>query len=140
MEKFTIGQVARSVNVNIETIKYYEKRGLLSTPERNDSGYRMFSKSEVEDLVLIKKAQAIGFTLKEIKSILEVIKQEPYFPTDEMYEFAVNKITEIDEKIARLESFKSLLGQVIEKPVHSFSQSKQDCPVLKEIRKGVDHE
>jgi MerR family mercuric resistance operon transcriptional regulator len=140
MKKLTISQVAKSANVNVETIKYYEKRGLLPKPERNGSGYRQFSKSAVEDLLLIKKAQEIGFTLKEIKHILELIKQEHYFPTDEMYAFAFAKINEINEKIARLENFKSLLEQATSRTVHSFPYHKQDCPVLKKIRKGDDHE
>ncbi|MCH1626736.1 MerR family transcriptional regulator [Ferdinandcohnia quinoae] len=111
MKKLTISQVAKSANVNVETIKYYEKRGLLPKPERNGSGYRQFSKSAIGDVLLIKKAQEIGFTLNEIKQILELIKQDHYFPTDEMNAFAIAKINEINEKIARLESFKSLLEQ-----------------------------
>lgn len=140
MKKLTISQVAKCANVNIETIKYYEKRGLLPKPERNGSGYRQFSKSAIEDLLLIKKAQEIGFTLNEIKQILEIIKQEHYFPTDDMYTFAFSKINEINERIAQLESFKSLLEEATSRSVHSFPQRKQDCPVLTKIRKGVNHE
>lgn len=140
MEKFTISQVAKSANVNVETIKYYEKRGLLSKPERNDSGYRLFSKSTIDDLLLIKKAQEIGFTLNEIRHILELTKQENFFPTDDMYAFAVSKINELSDKITRLENFKSLLEQATSNPVHSLPRHKEDCPVLNKIRKGEDHE
>ncbi|MFD1735028.1 MerR family transcriptional regulator [Bacillus salitolerans] len=91
MKNLKISQVAKAANVNVETIKYYEKRGLLPTPERDHSGYRLFSESAVEDLLLIKKAQEIGFTLNEIEHILALLKQE-HFPTDEMYTFAVDKI------------------------------------------------
>lgn len=140
MEKLTISQVAKLANVNVETIKYYEKRGLIPKPERNGSGYRKFSGSAVEDLLLIKRAQEIGFTLNEIKQIIELIKQDHYFPTDEMNAFAIAKINEINEKIARLESFKSLLEQATSRPADSFPQRKQDCPVLIKIRKDVNHE
>ncbi|MFT4415370.1 MerR family transcriptional regulator [Fredinandcohnia humi] len=136
MKRLTISQVAKSANVNVETIKYYEKRGLLPKPERNGSGYRQFTKSAIEDILLIKKAQDIGFTLNEIKHLLEIIKQEDYFPTDEMHAFALATIKEINEKIAQLENFKLLLEQASD----SIPYSKQDCPVLQKIRKDGFHE
>ncbi|WP_159081954.1 MerR family transcriptional regulator [Paenibacillus sp. CAA11] len=55
MERFTIGQVAEAANVNLETVKYYEKRELLPKPARSGSGYRLYTKSAVEDIRLIKQ-------------------------------------------------------------------------------------
>ncbi|CAM4290287.1 MerR family transcriptional regulator [Paenibacillus tarimensis] len=139
MMSLTISQVARAANVNIETVKYYEKRGLLPPPERSRSGYRMFSKAAVEDINLIKKAQEIGFTLNEIKHILALVKQNHYFPVDEMQAFASAKINEINEQISRLESFKALLQQAVSQPALSSQRRKQDCPLLNKIRKGDIH-
>ncbi|MFC4402395.1 MerR family transcriptional regulator [Gracilibacillus xinjiangensis] len=134
MKNLKISQVAKAANVSVETIKYYEKRGLLSKPERNRSGYRMFSESAVDDILLIKRAQEIGFTLKEIEHILALIKQDDYFPTDKMYEFSMEKINEINEEISRLEYFKSLLELAVSRPSQSFPRDKQDCPVLKKLK------
>lgn len=136
LSKLKISEVAKAANVNIETIKYYERRGLLPKPERNDSGYRLFSKSTIEDLLLIKKAQEIGFTLNEIKHILALIKMEDYYPTETMYAFAINKIRDINEEISRLEHFKSLLELATSQPSRSLPRSKKNCPVLNKIRKG----
>lgn len=140
MKRLTIGQVAEAANVNLETVKYYEKRELLPKPARSESGYRLYSKSTVEDIRLIKSAQDIGFTLNEIKQLLPLIKQESYFPAEEMQAHAVAKIAEINEKITRLVSFKSLLEQAVECPVHSDPFPKPNCPVLKRIRKDDAHE
>lgn len=136
LSKLKISEVAKAANVNVETIKYYEKRGLLPKPERNGSGYRLFSETTIEDLLLIKKAQEIGFTLKEIKHILALIKMDDYYPTDKMYAFAINKIKDINETITRLEHFKSLLELATSQPSQSLPRSKSDCPVLNKIRKG----
>lgn len=135
MKGLTIGQVAEAANVNLETVKYYEKRELLPKPARSDSGYRLYSESDIEDIRLIKRAQDIGFTLNEIKQLLAVIKQESCFPAEEMQALAIAKIAEINEKITRLASFKSLLEQAVERPVHSDPFLKPNCPVLKKIRK-----
>lgn len=140
MNRLTIGQVAKAANVNLETVKYYEKRELLSKPARSESGYRLYSKSVVEDIRLIKKAQEIGFTLNEIKLFLPLIKQESYFPEEEMQAFAVAKIAEINDKITRLASFKSLLEQAVERSAYSGAISKPDCPVLNQLRKDDAHE
>ncbi|MDG0794027.1 MerR family transcriptional regulator [Cohnella ginsengisoli] len=91
MDRFTIGQVAQAANINPETVKYYEKRGLLPKPARSKSGYRLYSNSAVEDIQLIKKAQDIGFMLNDIKRLLALVKQESYFPVEEMQAYAVTK-------------------------------------------------
>ncbi|RCW49027.1 MerR family transcriptional regulator [Paenibacillus prosopidis] len=136
MKGLTISQVARASNVNVETVKYYEKRKLLSKPDRNESGYRIFSEDTVNDVKFIKKAQGFGFTLNEIKHLLALVKQEDYYPSKEMYAFATAKVKEIEEKITQLENFKSLLEQVTLLPAHTLPLLKQECPVLKKIKKG----
>lgn len=141
MNGWTIGQVAKAANVNLETVKYYERRELLSKPARSESGYRLYSKSVVEDIRLIKKAQEIGFTLNEIKLFLPLVKEEESsFPAEEMQALAVAKIAEINDKITRLASFKSLLEQAVERSAHSGALSKPNCPVLNKLRKDDAHE
>lgn len=134
MERYTIGQVAEAANVNPETVKYYEKRELLPKPARSGSGYRLYTESAVEDIQLIKRAQDIGFTLNETKQLLALIKQESYFPSEEMQAHAVAKIAEIDEKITRLANFKALLEQAVERSAHSVP-FPTNCPVLQKLRK-----
>ncbi|WP_123042518.1 MerR family transcriptional regulator [Cohnella candidum] len=139
MKGLTIGQVAKAANVNLETVKYYEKRELLQKPARSDSGYRLYSESAVEDIRLIKRAQDLGFTLNEIKQLLALIKQESDFPVEEMQALALVKIVEINEKITRLASFKSLLEQAVELSAPSDPLPQRNCPVLKKIREEDAH-
>ena len=65
----TIGQLASAAGINVETVRYYERRGLLAQPERGD-GYREYSQDDVERLAFVRRAKALGFTLAEIRSLL----------------------------------------------------------------------
>ncbi|HIW32025.1 MAG TPA: MerR family transcriptional regulator [Candidatus Paenibacillus intestinavium] len=136
MNGLTVSQLAKASNVNVETIKYYERRELLSTPNRNRAGYRIFSENTIHDVNFIKKAQNLGFTLNEIKQLLALVREEHYYPTQEMQQFATAKLQEITEKIVQLENFKSLLEQVTDQHPHTLPLPKQECPVLKKILKG----
>jgi DNA-binding transcriptional MerR regulator len=126
MERFTISQVAKACGVHIETVRYYERRELIAKPSRNESGYRMFTGEAVQDIRFIKKAQEIGFTLEEIRKLLNIYKKEDYFPINEMHQFAVSKIKEIDEKIRDLQQFKTLLTIA----TSVSPSSKLTCPVI----------
>ncbi|HWO97460.1 MAG TPA: MerR family transcriptional regulator [Bacillus sp. (in: firmicutes)] len=136
MTGLTISQVAMESNVNITTVRYYEKRGLISQPPRTQTGYRMYSNEAIEDIKFIKKAQDLGFNLKEIKKLLSIYKKEEYFPTEEMYQFSIAKYKEIDEKIKQLSQFKSLLELVIKLPPSDLHTSKSQCPIIKKLTEG----
>ncbi|MGM0875813.1 MAG: heavy metal-responsive transcriptional regulator [Bacillota bacterium] len=131
MKDLTVSQVAKAANVNIETIRYYEKRGLIPKPPRTESGYRMFSYETVEEIQFIKRAKDLGFTLEEIKTLLTICKDEEYFPTDEMYQFAILKVQEIEEKIQQLNNFKSLLELATKRPNSELPHPKNQCPIIK---------
>jgi len=70
MEGLTVSKVALKSNVCVETVRYYERRGLITKPPRSELGYRMYLDEVIEDINFIKRAQAIGFTLEEIKQLL----------------------------------------------------------------------
>lgn len=135
MEGLTIGQVAREANVNIETIRYYERRGLIFEPHRTESSYRKFPLEVVEDIKFIKRKQDLGFTLEEIKSLLSASNDEK-FRSDEMRDFATSKIKEIETKIHDLHQMKTLLEDLAEKCPGSVV-SKSECPIIKNF-KGVN--
>lgn len=129
----TMSQVAKESNVNITTIRYYEKRGLLSKPPRTQAGYRMYSNETIHDIHFIKKAQDLGFTLEEIKNLLSLYKDEGFYSTEEMQHFAIEKYKEIDAKIQQLNMLKDLLEIVTNRPTSEFPISKSRCPILKKI-------
>src|SRR5205085_4323513 len=70
MEIFSIGQVARRACVGVETVRFYEREGLLEEPARRASGYRQYSEEAVKQICFIKRAQQLGFSLKEIRELL----------------------------------------------------------------------
>lgn len=136
MSGLTVSRVAKASNVNIETVRYYERRGLISKPPRTESGYRMFSHEAVDHIQFIKRAQDLGFTLEEIKNLLYVYKKEDYFPIEDMYQFAAVKIQEIEEKINHLNNFKSLLESAIIRQDSDPSFPKNECPIMRKLSEG----
>ncbi|MED4533070.1 heavy metal-responsive transcriptional regulator [Metabacillus fastidiosus] len=136
MNYYTISEVAKRTNVNIATVRYYEKRGIMDKPTRSESGYRIFSDEAIETIKLIKYAQSLGFTLEEIKKILAIYKTESYFPTDEMYNFSVEKIGEIEEKITQLNKLKALLQTAVNYPDSELPLTKGSCPIIKILSEG----
>jgi Hg(II)-responsive transcriptional regulator len=136
MEGLTISQVGKQANVNIETIRYYERRGLISEPPRDKSGYRKFSEEVVKDIQFIKRTQDMGFTLDEIKRLLASSKDEK-FRSEEVHAFAISKVKEIESKILNLHQMKTLLEDLAEKCPGS-GVSKDECPIINNFGEGSD--
>jgi MerR family transcriptional regulator, copper efflux regulator len=145
MEELTRGELAREGRVNIETIRYYERRGLLPKPERTPSGYRIFSFDDVRRVRFIKRAQELGFSLKEIKDLL-ALQREPRSTRAEVRKRAEAKIADIEEKLRDLEAMKRSLerltatcsgrGPVCGCPIlESFDSTEENHYASKESRK-----
>jgi len=101
MRTFAIGQLAKACGVNIDTVRYYERKALLLPVERTHSGYRRYSQDSINRLRFIRKTQSLGFSLKEIRGLLELSQQEEADCGD-IREYARQKITEIEPRIADL--------------------------------------
>ena len=92
MSTLTIGQVAQRVGVGIETIRYYEREGIIPEPERSRSGYRQFSVETVDRLRFVRHAKRLGFSLKEIRELLALRIDSPTAPVcDEVRQHAERK-------------------------------------------------
>ncbi len=122
-----IGELARQIGVNIQTVRYYERIGLLHPDRRLESGYREYGKQAVDKLHFIKRAQQLGFTLKEVDELLS-LRVDPDTTCNEVHERAVHKITDIERKIADLQRMK--LG--LEKLAAQCSGigPTSECPIL----------
>lgn len=108
-----IGQVSQKSGVSIDTIRYYEKEGLLKEPARSEGGFRLYPAEAVDQLVFIQKAQAMGLTLKEIKSIM-CCGDKGLGPCCEMtVDLFSNKIDEFEAKIQELQGMKKKLKTVL---------------------------
>jgi MerR family mercuric resistance operon transcriptional regulator len=133
MNGLKTGQVAEQANVNIETIRYYEKHGLIDHAPRTESGYRQFSVETVERIRFIKRAQELGFTLAEIKKLLSVSNNVEN-DCDDIKQFAVRKIDEIEQKIIDLTKIKSILSDLSAKC--PACGSVDNCPILLKFKNG----
>ncbi len=105
MNQLTRGQVAKQCGVNRETVRYYERTGLLPEPRRSRSGYCLFSETTVERIRFIKRAQSVGFSLDQIKTLVE-LKAQTTLPIETVIQA---QILEIEHKIQSLQSMRSLL-------------------------------
>jgi MerR family mercuric resistance operon transcriptional regulator len=111
MEGLTTAKLANEGGVNVETIRYYERHGLLPKPPRTHSGYRIFSDDAVRRLHFIKHAQDLGFSLKEIKELLS-LKVKPGSSCGDVRRRAEAKIVDVDQKIQHLQEIKGALVEL----------------------------
>ena len=127
---YKIGEVTRRVNVNKETVRYYEKRGLIPKPDRRRSGYRIFTQRHIDQIKFIKRSQKLGFTLKEIKELLD-LRMDEDTTCSEIRSEAQRKYQDVVEKINDLKRIKSTLTDLIDSC--SGSGPKGDCPILEAL-------
>lgn len=127
MTALTISRLARAASVNVETIRYYERRGLLPEPPRRSSGYRQYPPDSVARLHFIKRAQDLGFSLKEIAELLE-LRVNAETVCSEIMQCAETKVAEIEQKLATLERMRQILTDLL---AHCHIQEPTgECPIL----------
>ena len=107
----TVGTLARPAGVKIDTIRYYERRGLLPKPARTDSGYRTFTSASLERVRFIRQAQALGFTLMEVNQLL-ALRLSPGKTCTDVRKQSEAKM-DIDEKIQSLYKMKEALQRLV---------------------------
>jgi len=113
MTDLTSGQLAEGAGVGIETIRYYERKGLLPPPARSRSGYRRFPAEAVDRLRFIRQAQYLGFSLKEIQELLS-LRIDPKASCSEVRQRAQAKISEIEQRLRGLQRIREVLWRMIE--------------------------
>jgi MerR family mercuric resistance operon transcriptional regulator len=133
MDGLTTGDVAKQANVHIETLRYYERRGLLPIPRRSVSNYRLYSADTVRQVRFIKRAQDLGFSLKEILELLS-LRAEPKTSCEDVRECAEAKIIHIEAKIRSLQAMKRALAKLVTEC--SGSGSITECPILEAFDSG----
>ncbi|WP_425617710.1 heavy metal-responsive transcriptional regulator [Anatilimnocola sp. NA78] len=130
MQVLTIGQVAREAGIGVETVRFYEREGLLEEPARRASGYRQFDLDAVARLRFIKQAQRLGFTLREIKELL-ALKLNPDSTRQQVRERAEAKIADIDARISELKRMRKALSPLI--AACDGKGKLEGCPILAAI-------
>lgn len=123
MQSLTIGKLAAAVGVNVETVRYYQRRGLLETPQR-DREVRRYGSDDLRQLRFIRQAQSAGFTLDEIKELLDLDASED---RARVRELAKARVKALDEKIDELRRARDALGRLARE---CGSASEGPCPIL----------
>ncbi len=108
-----IGEVSKRSGVGVEALRFYEKSGLLDKPSRTFSGYRVYGEDVLERLAFIKQAQALGFSLEEIRRIVEDARKGQS-PCDEVREIVRRRMEELDERLRELQRHRRELKQTLE--------------------------
>jgi Hg(II)-responsive transcriptional regulator len=129
-ETLRTGEVAAQAGVNIQTLRYYERRGLLQEPERRASGYREYPPDAVQIVRFIKRAQEIGFTLTEIEALLR-LRSDQRASCAEVRSAAQAKIEDIEQKIRSLRAMKRALGVLVASC--TSDGSVRECPILEAL-------
>ena len=130
MTGLKVGEVAKQAGVNLQTIHYYERRGLLPKPPRTGTNYRAYPEDAVLRVRFIKRAQEIGFTLKEIKQLLS-LRAAPRTRCADVRERAEAKVQDIDDKVRTLQAMRKALTKLIGEC--SGKGPVTQCPILEAL-------
>lgn len=128
-EGYTIGQIASKSGVTIDTIRVYERQGLIEAPERRSNGYRHYPGRTIKRIHFIKWAQALGFTLKEINELLAIERPSAH-ACKEASRLAEYKLSIIENKLKVLLQFKEALESII----NTCDTTGKNCPVLEALK------
>ena len=126
----TIGRLAKAAGVNVETIRYYQRQGLLAEPEKPSQGYRAYAPELVARLQFIKRAKQLGFTLREIRELLTLGDGQ----CREVQQLAQEKAGEIEARIRDLNAMLSALQTLLGHCDHDQQQAAQ-CSLLAALRR-----
>ena len=136
MHTMTIGQIAREAGIGVETIRFYEREGLLERPARRQSGYRQFEPDAIARLRFIKQAQRLGFTLREVRELL-ALKLDPSSQRSQLRDRALAKVADIDQRISDLKRMKKSLAPLIK--ACDGKGALEGCPILNAIEAPCQH-
>jgi MerR family copper efflux transcriptional regulator len=123
----TIGQVAKRARVGVETIRFYEREGLIAPPPRRPSGYRDYPPETVDRIRFVRRAKALGFSLSEVKELL-ALRVAPDTTCAQIRERAETKIGDIEDRIASLQRMKQVLAQLAD--ACGGKGAVSECPIL----------
>lgn len=129
-KSLTIGKLAAAAGVGRETIRYYERQGLLDEPPRSQAGYRHYPPDAVGRLRFIRRAQELGFSLAEITELLD-LRIDEVSACSAVEARARAKLVTVEEKIDDLRRIGDALGRLVEKC--EARQPTSDCPILEEL-------
>lgn len=129
----SIGELARSAGVRVETLRFYERKGLLAEPPRRSSGYRAYPRDALRRVLFIRRAKDLGFTLREIAELLS-LRVDPHKSCADVRAIAKARIADVDARIAELTRIKVALER-LERGCRGKGPTGA-CPILDAIEKA----
>ena len=124
-------EVATKAQVNVQTLRYYERRGLLAEPQRTSSGYRVYTPDAVRVVRFIKRAQQLGFTLDDMEDLLHLADGGPD-SCQEAKAMARSRIADLQRRIDELAGMRDALARLVD--TCDQPRRKRDCPILHDIQ------
>ncbi len=123
---FTIGRLSKMTGVNIETIRYYERIGVMQAPDRTANGYRQFTHNDLKRLSFVKKCRELGFSLEEIRTMLVMVDSEN-LSCGEIHDMTTGHLAAVEQRIRRLRKLKGVLKKMADQCTQG---DVPDCPVI----------
>jgi len=124
----TISRLAKELNINVETIRFYERKALIDQPPKPDDGYRHYPDTTVKRIQFIKRAQELGFTLEEVSRLLSLED----FPCSEVQELAENKLEAVQAKMKDLRRLESALKVLLSQC--DKNEDEAHCPIINSLQ------
>lgn len=129
MSALTIGKLASQSGVNIDTVRFYEREGLLPRATRSQGGYRLYAPADVERLRFIRRAKALGFSLEEISELLRLNSGRGSRAS--VKKLAERRLADLDRKLAELHAIRDALGALVKRC--SGAGSVEGCPIIENV-------
>jgi MerR family mercuric resistance operon transcriptional regulator len=126
-QRMRIGELARTVDVNVETIRYYQRIGLLELPEKPYGRMRSYSDQDLQRLRFIHRAQQLGFSLEDIRQLLELSSSD----CERVEELAAQKLSEVKAKLRQLRRIEWILAKTVEQCARR--KSNEPCPIIETL-------
>lgn len=129
---YKIGELAKHCDVKADTLRFYEKHGLLAPSMRTDSGYRMYSETDAERLRFILRAKAVGFTLKEITELLSIELDKSNWACADVKGMVDSKLVQVEAKLSELNQFRESLKRLSD-ACCGGPESAEHCSILEAL-------
>ncbi|MBC3765957.1 Zn(2+)-responsive transcriptional regulator [Neptunicella marina] len=133
MQSLQIGELAKQAGISVDTLRFYESKGLVKASERSEGGYRLYSQADSERLNFILQAKKVGFSLKEIQQLLTLDAHKDQHTCNEVKQVTGQKIEEIEQKIHDLVVIKQAL-QHLHQACCGGPESAENCTILQSLQ------
>ncbi len=131
--RLAIGALARSTGCSVETIRYYERIGVLSEPERSPGGYRLYGQRHVKRLAFVRQARGLGFTLDQVRALLR-LAGERVRPCAAVRDVALAHLADVRGRIGQLRAMENSLKELV---TACADGSRPDCPLIEALGAGA---